>query len=75
MDPDELFPLRAILVNTHTEPHVDKDDWVGGWAWLAPFGAFTGGDLCVPQLGIRVPMPAGSIVGIQGREFTHFTDK
>ncbi|KAI9760769.1 MAG: hypothetical protein M1840_002215 [Geoglossum simile] len=72
---DELFPLRAILVNTHTEPHVDKDDWVGGWAWLAPFGTFTDGDLCLPQLGIRVPMPAGSITGIRGREFIHFTDK
>ncbi|KAH0562470.1 hypothetical protein GP486_002837 [Trichoglossum hirsutum] len=72
---DELFPLRAVLVNTHTEPHVDKDDWVGGWAWLAPFGTFTGGDLCIPQLGIRVPMPAGSIVGIRGRELIHFTDK
>ncbi|KAI9765838.1 MAG: hypothetical protein M1840_007120 [Geoglossum simile] len=71
----ELFPLRAILVNTLTEPHVDSDDWIGGWAWISPFGNFSGGDICLPQLGVRVPLPPGGIVGLRGRELVHFTDK
>ncbi|KAI9765984.1 MAG: hypothetical protein M1840_006991 [Geoglossum simile] len=71
----ELFPLRAILVNTLTEPHVDSDDWIGGWAWISPFGNFSGGDLCLPQLGVRVPLPPGGIAGLRGRELVHFTDK
>jgi hypothetical protein len=72
---EELFPLRAILVNTLTEPHIDRDDWAGGWAWIAPFGSFSKGDLCLPQLGIRVPLPPGAIAGLRGRELVHFTDK
>jgi hypothetical protein len=71
----ELFPLRAILVNTLTEPHVDSDDWIGGWAWISPFGSFSGGDFCLPQLGVRVPLPPGGIAGLRGRELIHFTSK
>ncbi|KAI9776692.1 MAG: hypothetical protein M1839_009419 [Geoglossum umbratile] len=69
---EELFPLRAILINSLTEEHVDSGDWKGGWAWLGIFGKFTGGDFCLSQLGIRVPMPAGSIVGIRGSLLKHF---
>jgi hypothetical protein len=36
------------------------------------FGKFTGGDFCLLQLGIQVPMPAGSIVGIRGSLLKHF---
>jgi hypothetical protein len=54
------------------EEYVDSDDWKGGWAWLGIFGKFTGGDFCLSQLGIRVPMPAGSAMGIRGSLFNHF---
>ncbi|KAI9773295.1 MAG: hypothetical protein M1839_002155 [Geoglossum umbratile] len=69
---EELFPLRAILINSLTEEHVDSGDWKGGWAWLGIFGKFTGGDFCLSQLGVRVPMPAGSVVGIRGSLLKHF---
>jgi hypothetical protein len=69
---DELFPLRAVLINSLTEEHVDLGDWAGGWAWMGVFGDFAGGDFCLPQLGIRVPMPPGSIVGIRGSLLRHF---
>ncbi|KAH0551655.1 hypothetical protein GP486_007126 [Trichoglossum hirsutum] len=68
----ELFPLRAVLFNTLTEEHIDSGDWEGGWAWLGIFGKFAGGDFCLPQLGVSVPMPAGSIVGIRGTLLKHF---
>ncbi|KAH0536730.1 hypothetical protein FGG08_006438 [Glutinoglossum americanum] len=71
----ELFPLRAVLVNTLTEPHVDSNDWIGGWAWISPFGVFSGGDICLPQLGVRVPLPPGGIAGLRGRELIHFAGK
>ena len=41
---EELFPLRAILINSLTEEHIDSGDWGGGWAWIGVFGKFTGGD-------------------------------
>jgi hypothetical protein len=27
---EELFPLRAILINSLTEEHIDSSDWKGG---------------------------------------------
>ncbi|KAI9867569.1 MAG: hypothetical protein M1813_008368 [Trichoglossum hirsutum] len=69
---EELFPLRAILINSLTEEHIDSGDWEGGWAWIGVFGKYTSGDFCLSQLGIRVPMPAGSIVGIRGSLLKHF---
>jgi hypothetical protein len=71
-DKEELFPLRAVLINALTEEHTDAGDWKGGWAWLGVFGNFSGGDICLSQLGVRVPMPEGSIVGLRGRELKHF---
>jgi hypothetical protein len=69
---EELFPLRAILINSLTEEHTDSGDWEGGWAWIGVFGNFTGGDFCLSQLGIRAPIPASSIVGIRGSLLKHF---
>jgi hypothetical protein len=68
----ELFPLRAVLFNTLTEEHIDSGDWERGWARLEILGKFTSGDFCLSQLGISVPMPAGSIVGIRGSLLKHF---
>ncbi|KAH0543089.1 hypothetical protein FGG08_002603 [Glutinoglossum americanum] len=69
---DELFTLRAALINVLTEAHMDCNDWENGWAWIGVLGDFNGGDLCMPQLGIRVPMPAGSIAGMRGGDLKHF---
>ncbi|KAI9771915.1 MAG: hypothetical protein M1839_002698 [Geoglossum umbratile] len=69
---EELFPLRAIPINSLTEEHVDSGDWKEGWAGLGIFGKFTGGDLCLSQLGIRVLIPVGSVVGIRGSLLKHF---
>ena len=72
---DELFTLRAVLINVLTEAHIDCNDWENGWAWIGVLGDFNNGDLCMPQLGIRVPMPAGSITGMRGRDLEHFIAK
>jgi hypothetical protein len=50
---EELFPLRAILINSLTEEHIDPGNWKGGWAWIGVFGKFTGGNFCLSQLVFR----------------------
>ncbi|KAI9773293.1 MAG: hypothetical protein M1839_002153 [Geoglossum umbratile] len=52
---DELFTLRAVLINVLTEAHIDCNDWENGWAWIGVLGDFNDGDLCIPQLGIQCP--------------------
>jgi hypothetical protein len=69
---EEVFTLRAVIINLLTEDHVDNGDWRAGLSFLAPLGDFTGADLCLPALKIRVPLPSGSIGSIRGREFRHF---
>jgi hypothetical protein len=66
---EELFTLRAVLVNVLTKAHIDCNDQENGWAWIGVLGDFNDGDLYMPQLGIQVPMPAGSITGMRGRGF------
>ncbi|KAI9784468.1 MAG: hypothetical protein M1839_002124 [Geoglossum umbratile] len=72
---DELFTLCAVLINVLTEAHIDCNDWENRWAWVGVLGDFNGGDLCMLQLGIQVPMPAGSITGMRGRDLEHFITK
>jgi hypothetical protein len=40
---DDLFSLRALLINVLTEPHHHGGDLKKGWAWLTPFGAYREG--------------------------------
>jgi hypothetical protein len=66
---EELFAYQALLINVLTEPHVDHKDWTKGWAWLTPFGDYTGGLLCIPRLKRKIQFQPGSILGIRGHRF------
>jgi hypothetical protein len=72
---EELFAYRALLINVLTEPHVDHRDWIKGWAWLSPFGSYTGGLFCIPLLKRKIPFQPGSVLGIRGERVEHFTTK
>ncbi|KAI9759490.1 MAG: hypothetical protein M1840_003261 [Geoglossum simile] len=71
----ELFCLRVILVNLWTQPHRDTKDWFKGWAWLAVFGQFSGGDFCFAEMRRRVAFPSGAILGLRGGAIEHWTTK
>ncbi|KAA8913722.1 hypothetical protein FN846DRAFT_1018584 [Sphaerosporella brunnea] len=72
---EELFAYRALLINVLTEPHVDHNDWSKGWAWLTPFGDYTGALFCIPLLQRKIPFQPGSVMGIRGERVEHFTTK
>jgi len=67
----ECFSLRACLVNVVTEPHLDQGDL--GWTMSAPLGKFEGAGFCISDLKRCFHFPAGSIAGIRGDKFIHFT--
>ncbi|RYP57576.1 hypothetical protein DL769_009402 [Monosporascus sp. CRB-8-3] len=46
--------LCVLGINSFTERHVDKNDIKHGFASLIPLGDYKGGDLCFPQLGIKL---------------------
>ena len=49
-----LYEGREILYNCETQHHVDQNDPQNGWAFLAAFGNFKGGHVCIPHLGLRL---------------------
>ncbi len=71
----DIFSYRALLVNLWTRPHRDTNDWKEGWAWIAPFGDFSGGDFCVAELRRQIPFPAGAVLGLRGGALEHSTTR
>jgi hypothetical protein len=71
----ELFMLRALLINVLTEPHRDGGDWIKGWAWLTPFGVYQEGFFCVVELRRKFGFVPGNVLGLKGHELGHFTTK
>ena len=70
---DECFSIRACLINLLTEPHIDDGDL--DWAMLSALGQFEEGEFCIADIGRRFSYSRGSVAGIRGRLFIHFTRK
>ena len=72
-DEQELFTIRACLVNVLTEPHLDSGDVKGGWASMAIFRACRDGDFVVTELNRRFAYKVGNLTYLQAERFEHFT--
>ena len=68
---DECFSLRACLINLLTEPHIADGDL--DWAMLMALGEFDEGEFCIADIHRRFDYGRGSVAGIRGRLFIHFT--
>ncbi|RYP39850.1 hypothetical protein DL767_001969 [Monosporascus sp. MG133] len=66
--------LFALGINTFTERHCDKTDVKHGFAALLPLGNYTGGNLCFPQLGLKLEYKPGACVIFRGAELEHFVE-
>ncbi|CAJ2507255.1 Uu.00g084410.m01.CDS01 [Anthostomella pinea] len=73
VDPDDedIFSLYALGVNGYTQRHRDGNDIKGGLAGLCTLGSYTGGHLCIPQLGLKVPYQPGTCAIIRGTALEH----
>ncbi|KAI3337572.1 hypothetical protein HD806DRAFT_43758 [Xylariaceae sp. AK1471] len=71
-DGDEDFlSLFAFGVNGYTQRHRDIQDISGGLAGLFSFGDYKGGNLCIPQLGIKVKYDPGTCAILRGTALDH----
>ncbi|KAI1264948.1 hypothetical protein F5Y18DRAFT_436380 [Xylariaceae sp. FL1019] len=70
---EPTFATLAVLgINTFTQRHVDRTDVKFGFASLVALGDYTGGDICFPQIGLKMPYKAGDCVLFRGAEMDHF---
>ncbi|KAI1077664.1 hypothetical protein F5B20DRAFT_592706 [Whalleya microplaca] len=66
--------LIVFGVNSFTQRHCDKHDIKHGFASLIPLGNYSGGDLCFPQLGLKLDYKPGSCLIFRGTELEHFVE-
>jgi hypothetical protein len=66
-----MFDGREFLFNCKTALHTDRQDPQLGWTVLVALGSFTGGDLSMPQLGLKVRFEPGDMVMLRGRVVQH----
>jgi hypothetical protein len=69
-----VYQNREILFNKMSSQHTDKQDPPLGWAILAGFGDYVGGEMKLPQLGLTIRYEPGDIIAIRGRVLRHEID-
>lgn len=72
---NSLWLGKAVLINEHTKWHRDFRDIQDGWCALAYFGDFTQGDLCLPQIDVRLGAGPGDVILIRSGALIHFVDE
>jgi hypothetical protein len=65
------FPAMCIAFDRTTGRHRDQNGCHHGVDVMYPLGDFSGGDFCLPELGISFRWTPGCLAAIDGRTFTH----
>jgi hypothetical protein len=63
------FTTVAVTNGVSNILHTDKED--GGLTWVIPLGDWEGGDLCIPQEGIKVALRPGDAIAFQANFIAH----
>lgn len=73
---DEDFGTLAVLADgKETNMHRDGNDLRNGYACMISGGEHTGGFLCLPELGLKVPYKNGTIALFRGVQLNHYVSK
>ncbi|KAK8084409.1 hypothetical protein PG997_005680 [Apiospora hydei] len=67
----DFCSMFALGINGHTQRHMDQGDIKGGLAGLLTVGNYSGGNLCLPQLNLKLPYRSGSVALIRGSGLEH----
>ncbi|KAK7942513.1 uncharacterized protein PG986_011626 [Apiospora aurea] len=67
----DFCSMFALGINGHTQRHMDQGDIKGGLAGLLTVGDYSGGNLCLPQLNLKLPYQSGSVALIRGSGLEH----
>ena len=66
-----VFFTVAVKEGSSEIVHLDFNDHPDNIAWIVPLGDWEGGEFCVPQLGIKVPLHAGQVIAAMTRNLAH----
>lgn len=65
------FFTLAIKEGASENLHIDFNDDVRNLAWVIPLGDWQGAELCVPQLGAKIPICPGQILAFDAKLLAH----
>ncbi len=68
----ECFQGLALVRNLAVEPHKDSSDVKNGWVGMCCWGEFTGGELVIPILGIKLLFQPGDVVFFRSALLKHY---
>jgi hypothetical protein len=68
----QCFLGTAVLRGVQVGIHTDKGDVRDGWVAMVCTGGFTGGELCIPGLGLKLAFKPGDIIFFRSRLLEHF---
>lgn len=69
-----VFFTMAIKVGGSEIIHLDWSDHPDTYAWVILVGeGWLNGELCIPQLGRKIPTAPGQIIAFMSRKLAHFT--
>ncbi|KAK6992716.1 hypothetical protein R3P38DRAFT_2739149 [Favolaschia claudopus] len=71
LDLGGLFFTIAVKAGSSEVVHVDWNDNLHKFALIFCVGSFEGGEVCLPQLGRRIPLPPGSVLALRTRLLAH----
>lgn len=66
------FQGLVLVKNLAAEPHKDTSDYKRGWVGMTWSGSYTGGELVVPILGIKISCQPGDVVFFRSTELEHY---
>lgn len=69
---DFLGAFTTVAVTNGVSNVLHSDPGDGGLTWVVPIGDWGGGELCIPQEGIRVEVKPGDAVAFQANFLAHF---
>ncbi|KAF9474886.1 hypothetical protein BDN70DRAFT_898616 [Pholiota conissans] len=71
MDFTGSFFSVAVKEGSSEKVHIDFNDDINGITWVVPLGDWEGGEFCAPQLGYKIPIIPGQILGVMTKLLAH----
>ena len=63
-----------LFINLFPDEHVDLNYIPDGWSAMVLLGNYEGGELYLPDIGVRLPYRPRDVVFIRSRVLRHFSD-
>jgi hypothetical protein len=65
------FFTVAVKEGSSEVVHLDFNDDPNNISWVVPLGDWEGGEFCLPQLGIKIPIRPGQVLAAMTRILAH----